>query len=138
MKETETVGFDYLDVLVRFPLMFGVVLFLLSFLLLSSRDRNDEDEKKSLLNLRESRDVRERRETFVTLFGLVRNVLVGTRDFEVSSVVLLSTLFGDSVFTLQLRTPKCDHLRTGCLMSLLTLKITKLFWSPFIINLIIF
>ncbi|KAJ6999831.1 hypothetical protein D5086_008055 [Populus alba] len=86
-----------------------VVLFLLSFLLLSSRDRNEEDEKKSLLNLRESRDVRERRETFATLFGLVRNVLVGTRDFEVSSVVLLSTLFGDSVFTLQLRTPKCGR-----------------------------
>ncbi|KAJ6925864.1 LOW QUALITY PROTEIN: hypothetical protein NC651_010336 [Populus alba x Populus x berolinensis] len=33
-------------------------------------DRNEEDEKKGLLNLRESRDVRERRETFVTLFGL--------------------------------------------------------------------
>ena len=47
MKETETVGFDYLDVLVRFPLMFVVVvLFLLSFLLLSSRDRNEEDERK--------------------------------------------------------------------------------------------
>lgn len=41
MKDGEIVGFDYLDVLVRFPLM----LVLLSFLLLSSRDRNEEEEK---------------------------------------------------------------------------------------------